>query len=638
MRACLRRNRPGPYQIQAAINAVHSSAGDAASTDWAQIVALYDQLLAVSPSPVVALHRAVAVAEVAGPAAALELVDGAGPSAATTCSTPCAPICCGGWAGRRKPRRSTKSPLLPRATSASGLFSVPDATHSPSRGSFPDLGPEGCQNCQWSNVCSGCERGVRVRRRCDADGGAAGAAPCRPVRRCGGAAGPLHELLPADMLSDGDLAFEIGGADRVEAIVAAYKAERIAQLAARRSAAADPGPETPGATVERDERLDPEVSGVLPRRAGADPELLTHGRHRCVRYVDHAGAPTPRDLAALADGELDWPRARAIAGELGWKARDTPPSVVAAVEAAVLPEARSLSVSGLRAAVSRELLARDSLAADARRAQAERAADVEARPLPDGMGELRVTGPWPVIAAMRGTVDGYAHLAKDTGDPRPLGQLRVGVFADLTLRPWDPTRPPVTAHLTVVAPIPALRPTATVGAEAAPTAELDGEPITAGALRALLEDLDGLCPGGLQTPTGGSLHVAVTDPRTGALGAVVSRRELRTARRPRLPHPPGRRLPPVLASATAGRPVPALAGAAPVHQHPRPHLPASRLPQPRRLGRPRPRPPTRRRRRHRLHQLVLPVQASPPAQDPRARLVVRRWTTTASSPSPPPPA
>ncbi|MGZ4541439.1 MAG: RNA polymerase sigma factor [Blastococcus sp.] len=75
VRACLRRNQPGPYQIQAAINAVHSAAGDAAATDWGQIVALYDHLLALSPSPVVALHRAVAVAEVSGPAAGLEHVD-----------------------------------------------------------------------------------------------------------------------------------------------------------------------------------------------------------------------------------------------------------------------------------------------------------------------------------------------------------------------------------------------------------------------------------------------------------------------------------------------------------------------------------------------------------------------------------
>jgi RNA polymerase sigma-70 factor (ECF subfamily) len=75
VRACLRRNQPGPYQLQAAMNAVHSDAPDAASTDWVQIVALYDQLLVVSPSPVVALHRAVAVAEVAGPAVALDLVE-----------------------------------------------------------------------------------------------------------------------------------------------------------------------------------------------------------------------------------------------------------------------------------------------------------------------------------------------------------------------------------------------------------------------------------------------------------------------------------------------------------------------------------------------------------------------------------
>src|SRR4029077_12824558 len=75
VRQCLRRGQPGPYQIQAAINAVHSDAPIAAATDWNQILALYDQLLAVTPSPVVALTRAVAVAEVDGPAAALVIVD-----------------------------------------------------------------------------------------------------------------------------------------------------------------------------------------------------------------------------------------------------------------------------------------------------------------------------------------------------------------------------------------------------------------------------------------------------------------------------------------------------------------------------------------------------------------------------------
>jgi len=75
VRRCLRRDQPGQYQIQAAINAVHSDAADVSATDWAQVVQLYDQLLAHDPTPVVALHRAVAVAEVDGPAAALALVD-----------------------------------------------------------------------------------------------------------------------------------------------------------------------------------------------------------------------------------------------------------------------------------------------------------------------------------------------------------------------------------------------------------------------------------------------------------------------------------------------------------------------------------------------------------------------------------
>jgi RNA polymerase sigma-70 factor (ECF subfamily) len=76
VRACLRRNLPGPYQLQAAIAAVHSDAPTAEATDWAQIVALYDQLLAHLPTPVVAMNRALAVGERSGPAAALEALDG----------------------------------------------------------------------------------------------------------------------------------------------------------------------------------------------------------------------------------------------------------------------------------------------------------------------------------------------------------------------------------------------------------------------------------------------------------------------------------------------------------------------------------------------------------------------------------
>ncbi|MFL6166292.1 MAG: RNA polymerase sigma factor, partial [Ornithinibacter sp.] len=75
VRECLRRNRPGHYQLLAAVNAVHTDAASAADTDWSQVLALYDQLYAVTPTPVVALNRAVALAEVTGPASALDVVD-----------------------------------------------------------------------------------------------------------------------------------------------------------------------------------------------------------------------------------------------------------------------------------------------------------------------------------------------------------------------------------------------------------------------------------------------------------------------------------------------------------------------------------------------------------------------------------
>jgi RNA polymerase sigma-70 factor, ECF subfamily len=75
LRACLQRNEPGPYQVQAAINALHCQAASAEAVDWTQILRLYDQLQSMHPTPIVALNRAVALAEVQGPQTALELVD-----------------------------------------------------------------------------------------------------------------------------------------------------------------------------------------------------------------------------------------------------------------------------------------------------------------------------------------------------------------------------------------------------------------------------------------------------------------------------------------------------------------------------------------------------------------------------------
>jgi RNA polymerase sigma-70 factor (ECF subfamily) len=79
VRQCLRRGQPGAYQIQAAINAVHSDARSVGATDWRQILQLYDQLMAVAPGPVVQLNRAVAVAEVSGPEDGLALVEDLAP-------------------------------------------------------------------------------------------------------------------------------------------------------------------------------------------------------------------------------------------------------------------------------------------------------------------------------------------------------------------------------------------------------------------------------------------------------------------------------------------------------------------------------------------------------------------------------
>ena len=75
VRACIRRDQPGPYQLQAAIQAVHCDAASFEETDWPQIVGLYDHLHALMPTPVVALNRAIAIGEVDGPAASLAALD-----------------------------------------------------------------------------------------------------------------------------------------------------------------------------------------------------------------------------------------------------------------------------------------------------------------------------------------------------------------------------------------------------------------------------------------------------------------------------------------------------------------------------------------------------------------------------------
>ena len=134
VRRCLRRDRPGPYQVQAAINAVHASAPDTARPTGARSSPCYDQLLALTPTPMVALNRAVAVAEIEGPGAALVIVDGLrSDSATTTCSTPSARTSCAGSAATTRPTPPTPTRPTGRATRSSATSSTVVAVSSEPR-------------------------------------------------------------------------------------------------------------------------------------------------------------------------------------------------------------------------------------------------------------------------------------------------------------------------------------------------------------------------------------------------------------------------------------------------------------------------------------------------------------------------
>jgi hypothetical protein len=169
----------------------------------------------------------------------------------------------------------------------------------------------------------------------------------------------------------------------------------------------------------------------------------------------------PATWGRVADGLLDWPRARAIAAELGWPARDVPDAVVQLVEAEMLPRAGELKIRTLRELIRARLLAHGVDLSEQRRRHAESTANVTVDPGRDGMAELRAVLPVASAAACRDTGDRYARMLKADGDARPIGVLRALVLEDLILRPWDTSRPPVTAQLTITAPIHSLQPTST---------------------------------------------------------------------------------------------------------------------------------------------------------------------------------
>ena len=366
---------------------------------------------------------------------------------------------------------------------------------------------------------------------------------------------PLSRLMPAARRTPQQKVQELERIIEVEARLAAYKVELVVSLARDRGRADDPRPGTVGAASPQWARdgVDDPLPGVSEFFPDELAMVLNCSRTGATVLAEHAHTlveKLPSTWAALADGGLDWPRARALAAELGWPARNTDPAVVAEVEAAALSRATELSVTKLRAFLRRELIRRDASAAERRRKRAERSADVTVHSAEDGMAELLAFLLASEAAAVHALVDARARDAKLAGDVRPVGMLRPAFLADAVLRPGESGESSVSAHVTVIAPLPTLagsgcdHPAEVLppGSSPAPIepGEVDGHPITAGQLRDLLTQLDSLCPGGLQAPTGGTLGIALTDPATGVLRATVTRAELeRLVRRGCRAHPDG---------------------------------------------------------------------------------------------------
>jgi hypothetical protein len=340
----------------------------------------------------------------------------------------------------------------------------------------------------------------------------------------------LGDLLPVALMTPEQKATHLQRIEQAESALAAFKAELVVGLAQDRPAGDDRHRSQPGAASETwaTPQLDEDASEFFADELAL---VLNCSRAAATRLWEQSTTllqRLPATWAALADGWLDWPRARAIAAELSWPAHESPDDVVAAVETAVLPQAPGLSITRLRALVRTELIAADPAAADRRRRRAVRLSDVTARGLGDGMGELRATMTWPEVAALRAEVDAQARALRAAGDERPLGQLRCSVLHARISRP-EQDRPAVGAHVEVVASLDTLE-SAAVGAPGVgkDPVLVDGEPVTAALARELLERLDALCPGGLQAPLEGTLILSVVD-EFGRLLASVTRRELETA-------------------------------------------------------------------------------------------------------------
>ncbi|SDD34953.1 HNH endonuclease [Geodermatophilus telluris] len=338
---------------------------------------------------------------------------------------------------------------------------------------------------------------------------------------------PELRRLPVGLLTREQKAAELEHVAALKARLAAYEAELVLGLADDSPDDLDPAPGTPGAR-RGSWAPDPELPGVSEFFPAELAVVLNCGRrsasilaHRAWVYRESL----PATWAALAEGVLDEARAKVLVDVL----QHTDPAVAREVEARLIGQAAGWTTHTLRKRTVAALLAVDADAVDVRRRDAERQADVRVYPSPrEGMSTLAADLPAPVAAACFDLVDQLAVLLKRDGDQRPIGQLRAAVLADLIQRPWDTSRPAVTAHLQITATLAAL------AGDSNEAGEVNGLPITIGQLRELLRALDGL---GLRTPEGGSVTLALTED-DGTLRATSTLDQLRRIARRGCPEHP----------------------------------------------------------------------------------------------------
>src|SRR5947209_9511967 len=265
------------------------------------------------------------------------------------------------------------------------------------------------------------------------------------------ARGPRPRRLVVDRLTRRQKAAELARVQQRRAMDAAYEAELVLGLADDTPDTLDPPAGSPGAR-SRGWAPDAELPGVSEFFVPELAVTLNCGRITATKRARRAWTwqhSLPATFAALAAGEIDEPRAAALAEAVAHVA----PALAREVEARLLPTATQLSVGRLRARAVALLVELDAAGTDRRRRRAERAADGRVYPAAaEGMATVAAELPTATAAACREMVDRLAGMLKADGDTRPIGQVRAGVLADLILRPWDTTRPAVTAALTVFAP------------------------------------------------------------------------------------------------------------------------------------------------------------------------------------------